>query len=208
MLTHLSYPDVSRATPLPPDERRRALLDATVPLLREHGLSTSTRQIAEAAGVAEGTIFRVFASKADLVEAAVSDAVSPDRLIERLGDAAASATGLPALVGALVAILQEHTRDAHLLLALLGRGPHHAHAHAEGTECRRPDLGAISARLASALSALLAPHAAALSVTPASAAAGVLAMSFGSSFGAFAGGAPLPPDQVSGLLLHGLAKEN
>nr|WP_284286883.1 helix-turn-helix domain-containing protein [Angustibacter aerolatus] len=52
-----------RATPLSPDERRRHLVDATLPLLVQHGRAVSTRQIARAAGVAEGTIFRVFDSK-------------------------------------------------------------------------------------------------------------------------------------------------
>ena len=49
--------------PMSPDERRAALIDATLPLLLEHGRGVTTRQIAEAAGVAEGTIFRVFDSK-------------------------------------------------------------------------------------------------------------------------------------------------
>ncbi|MGH3412872.1 MAG: TetR/AcrR family transcriptional regulator [Marmoricola sp.] len=56
-----------RATPMSADERRSALVEATLPLLYEHGQAVTTRQIAEAAGVAEGTIFRVFDSKDDLV---------------------------------------------------------------------------------------------------------------------------------------------
>ena len=56
------------------DDRRAALVDATLPLLLEHGRTVTTRQIAEAAGVAEGTIFRVFDSKDDLVAAALDRA--------------------------------------------------------------------------------------------------------------------------------------
>ncbi len=48
---------MSRATPLPLDERRAALIAATEPLLEQFGRDVSTRQIAEAACVAEGTIF-------------------------------------------------------------------------------------------------------------------------------------------------------
>jgi AcrR family transcriptional regulator len=55
-----------RAAPLSADERRDAIIDVVVPLLLEHGRDVSTRQIAEAAGIAEGTIFRVFPDKAAL----------------------------------------------------------------------------------------------------------------------------------------------
>src|SRR5690349_3699156 len=52
----LSYaePMSERARPLPPAERRAALVAATLPLISEHGPAVSTRQIAVAAGVAEG----------------------------------------------------------------------------------------------------------------------------------------------------------
>jgi AcrR family transcriptional regulator len=67
-----------------PDQRRAALVAATLPLLREHGLAVSTRQIAEAAGVAEGTIFNVFPDKASLLRAAVLAAFDPDPLVDSL----------------------------------------------------------------------------------------------------------------------------
>lgn len=50
-----------------PDDRRAALVETTLPLLREYGVAVSTRQIADAAGVAEGTIFRVFPDKTALL---------------------------------------------------------------------------------------------------------------------------------------------
>src|SRR4051794_30992053 len=70
-----------RATPLPPEERRRALVAATLPLLIEHGASVTSRQIADAAGVAEGTIFRAFGSKDELVETAALSALDPSPLV-------------------------------------------------------------------------------------------------------------------------------
>src|SRR3954449_11565744 len=76
-------PPVSgRAAALPPEERREALIAATLPLVLEHGTDVSTRLIAEAAGVAEGTIFRVFPSKDDLIEAVVASAFDPSSLVE------------------------------------------------------------------------------------------------------------------------------
>jgi AcrR family transcriptional regulator len=66
-----------RAVALPPGERRAAIVAATVPLLVSHGTSVTTRQIADAAGVAEGTIFRVFADKDAVIDAAVEAALDP-----------------------------------------------------------------------------------------------------------------------------------
>ena len=62
---------------MPPEDRRRAIVQAVIPLLAEHGSDVSTRQIAEAAGVAEGTIFRVFPDKAALFKAAAEEAINP-----------------------------------------------------------------------------------------------------------------------------------
>ncbi len=60
-----------RATPMAPEERRAAILAAVVPVVLERGPAATTRELAHAAGVAEGTLFRVFESKDELlVEAA------------------------------------------------------------------------------------------------------------------------------------------
>jgi AcrR family transcriptional regulator len=69
---------------LTPEDRRTALIAATLPLLRSQGLEVSTRQIAQAAGVAEGTIFRVFPDKAALICATIAKAFDPGPLVESL----------------------------------------------------------------------------------------------------------------------------
>jgi AcrR family transcriptional regulator len=61
----------ARAKPLAPEDRRDAILDAVVPLLRAKGRDVSSRELAEAAGVAEGTLFRAFGDKESLIAAAI-----------------------------------------------------------------------------------------------------------------------------------------
>ncbi len=70
-------PRAGRASPLPPEERRRSILRAVAPVILERGATVTTRELAEAAGVAEGTLFRVFDDKATLVRAAVLAALDP-----------------------------------------------------------------------------------------------------------------------------------
>jgi AcrR family transcriptional regulator len=73
-----------RVPALAPEERRAAIIAATVPLLREHGVLVTTRQIADAAGVAEGTIFGVFPDKPSLIRAAVLSALDPEQGVKRI----------------------------------------------------------------------------------------------------------------------------
>jgi AcrR family transcriptional regulator len=83
-VTKVDEPTRTRAKPMSIDERRAMIVDAVIPLLIEHGREVSTRQIADAAGIAEGTIFRVFADKEEIFSAAVEKFLDPGALHERL----------------------------------------------------------------------------------------------------------------------------
>ncbi len=111
----------TRATAMAPDDRRAALIEATAPLVLAHGRDLTTRQIAEAAGVAEGTIFRVFPDKESLIQAVVEYVLDPAPTEALMGDIDA---GLPLderLVRA-TEIVQNRVRDIWALNALIGKG--------------------------------------------------------------------------------------
>ena len=55
------------------ERNRKRLLEAAQTLFRERGLDVSVAEIAQAAGVGRGTLFRNFASKEDLIEAVVAE---------------------------------------------------------------------------------------------------------------------------------------
>jgi AcrR family transcriptional regulator len=110
----------TRAPRMSPDERREMLVAATVPLITQHGPSVTTRQIAEAAGVAEGTIFRVFPDKEALVRAAVDQVLDPGPALAELA-AIDPCAPLPDRVAAIVRIMQDRFSRVFNLMIALGR---------------------------------------------------------------------------------------
>ncbi len=102
---------------LAPDDRRTAILEATVPLLREHGASVTTRQIADAAGVAEGTLFRVFDDKLAIVVAAIAKALDPEPIVRAIGAVPLDGR-LVDVVTAVVDVIEVRGHDLRTVLAV------------------------------------------------------------------------------------------
>jgi AcrR family transcriptional regulator len=61
-----------------PDQRRAMIVAAALPLVVEHGTSVTTAQVARAAGIGEGTVFRAFADKDELLAACMAEALRRD----------------------------------------------------------------------------------------------------------------------------------
>lgn len=74
----------TRARPLAVEARKAMIIEATMPLLVDFGLDLTSKQIAEAAGVAEGTIFRAFGDKETLIEQTVKKFLDPEPLRREL----------------------------------------------------------------------------------------------------------------------------
>jgi AcrR family transcriptional regulator len=132
---------VRRATPLPAGERRAAIIRDVLPMLVERGLTVTTRELAAAAGVSEGTLFNVFADKEALIAAAVDAAIDPEPFERAIGDIDPSAPFADRLVAA-TELIQRRIVDVWRLVSQLG-----AHGHRDHRRGPLPDSPALIALL-------------------------------------------------------------
>ncbi|MGH3897371.1 MAG: TetR/AcrR family transcriptional regulator [Pseudonocardiaceae bacterium] len=149
-----------RAQAMSPDDRRAAIVAATLPLIIEHGVAVTSGQIAAASGVAEGTVFRVFADKQELFSACLDAAFDPAGPVAALRQIPRELPVADRLLQA-TATVAEHWDQAISV------------GHAVRTSCTGPPSpgspsgpGRAIGELISALADLLAPDAARLRLSP------------------------------------------
>lgn len=190
-----------RARPLSPEERREKILDATVPLLYDHGRAVTSRLIAEAAGIAEGTIFRVFATKDELVDAALVRAFAPGNLVARIEEIDPDLPLEDRLV-LMVSILQQRFRATTGLLHKMGLvgPPDHLH-DSEAADTWR-------ARLEGLLIGVVEPDADRLAVPPEELVRVLRLLTFAGSHHKIADGRLLTPEQIVSVVLHGTLRRD
>ncbi|MFC4083392.1 TetR/AcrR family transcriptional regulator [Amycolatopsis samaneae] len=68
------------------EERRKMIIHAMLPLVLEHGATVTTSQIARAAGIGEGTIFRAFKDKDELFDACTAEVLKPDHVLDAIAE--------------------------------------------------------------------------------------------------------------------------
>ena len=195
-------PNPGRARPLPADERRAALVAATLPLVARYGTKVTTRQIAEAAGVAEGTIFRVFPDKECLVKAAVAAALDP---VPVLGELSAVDRELPLRerVTELTAILQRRIAIVFNLLIAVGM-----HGPPEDLDAHRARSRPANEMIAKAIAAVLEPDRDRFRYPLPEVARLLRLLVFSGTHPLISEGDPLTTEQVVSVLLDGVCRHD
>ncbi|NEN80484.1 TetR family transcriptional regulator [Nocardioides zeae] len=186
-----------RATPMAPDERRRTILAAAVPLILERGQAATTRQIAEAAGVAEGTVFRVFPTKEDLLDAVLDAALDPAHFLAELARVDRSLPLEPRLVAA-TRVVQGRFREIFGVMTALGiQGP--------PRRSRQDDEDALAVRRRSlqAVVELVEPDADAFRVPVREVARMLRLLTFSGSHPHLSADEPLTAEEIVAVVLHG-----
>jgi len=180
----------TRAASLPPEERRRSIVDAAIPLVVEHGELVATRHVADAAGIAEGTLFRVFPDKESLLAAVIERVLDPEPLEQALG-AIDEGRPLADVVTAAVEASQRRGEDVWRVVSRIGK-------RSEGPP-RRPMADS------PALTRLLEAHRDELAISPRAAARNLRALTLAMSHPLLVE-RPASPKEIARMFLHGVAK--
>jgi AcrR family transcriptional regulator len=193
-------PSPKRAAPMSPEARRASIITAALPLLRKYGKEVTTAQIAMAAGVAEGTLFRAFPDKEAIVTAAMHAAFEPAPSERALRAIDRSLSLREKLIEA-VEILSARVEKIWQLMAVLAVTiPVGAPRRPE--ERAPPGMSDIGIR--DAMVALFEGHEAELRVTPYFAMRALRAYAFSATHPRISDGEPITSAEIVSVILDGV----
>jgi AcrR family transcriptional regulator len=209
---------LGRAAPMSPDDRRQAIVDAVIPLLVKHGEAVSTRQIAEAAGIAEGTIFRVFPDKNALMMAAAAHTLNPPDAHRALAEAVAGIDDLHEVVRVVTERMLVRSDQVMAVMIALRSVWHAAHEDASGSGPRGavgpgshagPPAFVVEAHqaLLERLTAVFEPHRDRIRVPPERAALLLRTLVLGTRNPGVRPEDRLDAEDIADALLHGICRE-
>ena len=186
-------------------ERRESIVAAVLPLVHERGVLPSTKEIAQAAGVAEGTIFGVFDDKRALMHAVAERAFAPADGGRELVRAAEAEPDLATRVARVTTLLQERMRTVTAVMMALR--PLLDHDGARGPRRGGPPEFVVRANrdLLARLTEVFELDRDALRVEPAVAASLLRSVVFGAHHPGMASTAPLSAEQIADAVLGGVA---
>lgn len=200
----VSLPEVNvkqgRAKPLSRQDRQRAILAAVIPLLIEKGSAVTTAEMAEAAGIAEGTIFRAFPDKAALIHEAVKATMDPDPIRKALAEIPDDSP-IEMQLAAAARVLAERFDRMTALIGILRSVPHSIDK--PPAEARRVAADAMTA-ISAALAVIFERHRDRLLIEPGRAAAALRGLIFTNSHPLFAPEEKLSVDEIVAILLSGV----
>lgn len=202
-----------------PEARRQAIIEAVAPVVLDRGPDLSTREIAKAAGVAEGTLFRVFADKRELLLATCWHVMRPESARDWLGDPDPSLSLEETLAEVVATMCDGVARMSRVLMAVRALHPHHGEPGHQPTGHPGPErlrealhrppadfFEESNRQVLARIAGRLAPYRDRLRVPPERAALMVRALVLGSTHPGIGTGNRPTADEITSLLLTGLTR--
>ena len=168
------------------------ILAVVIPFIIAKGRDVTSREIAEACGIAEGTIFRAFGDKETLLNAAIERYLDPEQLNSNLR-AISAELPLDVKIRSVFGLLVDRFSGVIHLYGALGR---------HGPPPRREEAFEEFVRI---INDLLEPNRDELRVLPETVAHYARIVAFSSALPVFSDTIPFSTDELVELLIHGVA---
>ncbi len=178
------------------------------PLLAARGAAATSRDLADVAGVAEGTLFRAFGSKGNLIHAVLENYLDAEVLRTRFSGTDDDAS-LDVVVSSIMRILSDRVTGLFVIASAIdpgGTGDHRKRGRPHPSNKHGEDL----ARMDQLIADQLEPYAAQLSISPAKAAEFIRGVAFTAAFPrarSVVGITQLSVEELTALALHGVAAD-